>query len=196
MKTIKNYLKTPFIKTLQLGTFLLLFTLTSYAQSGVIFQNPQPTFNQVGTNTFNNVIPITPPLPVSAFNTRVVSCNTARSYCPVSQMNFVPVNNPTRVSPQFAMLIRPNNGGNFDQLFISLVNPVNGATAKVLLPDLLPPNQHNFKDPSAWLLKIELDKYWNQGISIEPGQPIVEVHLEGIQNGQSVQESRRMYIRN
>lgn len=172
----------------QQGLFICLLCLffTTSGTSQIIQPNQPPT-----TGTFPSGT-----LSISAFETRIYSCNTSQSYCADNEMSLVPLQQTTRVSPKFAILIKPQNGLNFDQLHILLRNPVNGVTIKVQPPDILGPGQHSFIDPSAWLLKIELDNYYSQGITVEPGQPIVEVYFEGIQGNQHVSDNRKLHIRN
>ncbi len=177
----------------QQGLFICLLCLffTVSGSSQIIQPNQPPVFNPPTTGTFPSGT-----INVSAFETRIFSCNTSQSYCADNNMSLVPLQQTTRVSPKFAILIKPQNGVNFDQLHILLRNPANGITTKVQHPDILAPGQHSFGDPSAWLLKIELDNYYSKGITIEPGQPIVEVYLEGVQGNRSLSDHRKLHIRN
>lgn len=167
----------------------LFFTVSGTSQ--IIQPNQPPVFNQPTTGT-----PSFGTLNVSPFETRIFSCNAQQSYCADGDMSMVTMQQTTSVSPKFAILIKPQNGINFDQLHIFLRNPANGITTKVQSPDILAPGQHNFQDPSAWLLKIELDKYYSKGITVEPGQPIVEVYMEGPQGNRYFNDHRKLRIRN
>ncbi|WP_367389343.1 hypothetical protein [Lewinella sp. LCG006] len=180
-------------QSLQQGLLICLLCLffSVSGTSQIVQPNQPPVFNQptTGSTSFGT-------LNVSPFNTQIYSCNTSQSYCADGDLKIVTMQQTTSVSPKFAILIKPQNGIAFSQLHVFLRNPQNGVTEKIQAPDILAPGQHNFRDASAWLLKIELDNYYSKGITVEPGQPIVEVYMEGLQGNGYLNDHRKLQIKN